>query len=145
MRPLQQQLWGPGGAPAPMDFDTPTDADGSGAQFTNLGYLANTRDNNRQGVMDLLNLNASLQGINEDFLTGLAVSLDLDKVYVVGVSLGGIIGTTFTSVNEAAITNDAAVGLTSNLNHIRGLVAASAGSAPPLRSAVPRHAAPALR
>jgi len=119
---------GPGGAPAPMNFDAPTAADGSGAQFTNLGYLANTRDNNRQGVMDLLNLNASLKGINEDFLTGLAVSLDLNKVYVVGVSLGGIIGTTFTSVNESAITNDAAVGLTSNLNHIRGLVAASAGS-----------------
>lgn len=119
---------GPGGAPAPMNFDEPTSADGSGAQFTNLGYLANTRDNNRQGVMDLLNLNASLKGINEDFLTGLSVSLDLNKVYVVGVSLGGIIGTTFTSVNEAAMTNDAAVGLTSNLNHIRGLVASAAGS-----------------
>ncbi len=119
---------GPGGAPAPMNFATPTAADGSGAQFTNLGYLANTRDNNREGVVDLLNLNASLKGINEDFLTELGVSLDLNKVYVVGVSLGGIIGTTFTSVNQAAIANDALVGLPSNLNPIRGIVLASAGT-----------------
>lgn len=119
---------GPGGAPAPMNFDAPTASDGSGAQFTNLGYLANTRDNNREAVIDLLNLNASLQGINDDFLTGLGVSLDLNKVYVVGVSLGGIIGTTFTAVNQAAIANDALVGLPSGLNPIRGIVLASAGS-----------------
>lgn len=119
---------GPGGAPAPMNFTTPTAYDGSGAQFTNLGYLANTRDNNREAVIDLLNLNASLKGINEDFLLGLSVSLDLNKVYVVGMSLGGIIGTTFTSVNQAAIANDALVGLPSNLNPIRGIVVASAGT-----------------
>lgn len=91
------------GAPAPMNFGTPTSSDGSGAQFTNLGYLANTRDNNREGVIDLLNLNASLKGINEDFLTDLAVSLDLNNVHVVGVSLGGILSTVFTSVNQSAI------------------------------------------
>ncbi len=119
---------GPGGAPAPMNFAAPTASDGSGAQFTNLGYLANTRDNNREGVIDLLNLNASLKGINEDFLLGLDVSLDLNKVYVVGVSLGGIIGSTFTSVNQSAIANDALVGLPSNLNPIRGIILTSAGS-----------------
>ncbi|RYZ92740.1 MAG: hypothetical protein EOO68_22380, partial [Moraxellaceae bacterium] len=119
---------GPGGAPAPMNFDAPTSTDGSGAQFTNLGYLANTRDNNRQAVMDLLNLNASLKGINEDFLTGLTVSLDLNKVYVVGSSLGGILSTVFTSVNQSAISNDALVGLPSNLNPIRGIVTSAAGS-----------------
>lgn len=120
---------GSGGAPAPMNFVTPSAlTDGSGAQFINLGYLANTRDNLRQAVMDLLNLNASLAGINDDFLTGLGVSLDLNKVYVVGLSLGGIVGTTFTSVNQAAISSEAAAGLTSNLNPIRGLVASAAGS-----------------
>lgn len=119
---------GAGGAPAPMNFTAPTARDGSGAQFINLGYMANTRDNLRQGVMDMLNLNASLKGINEDFLAGLGVSLDLNKVYVVGLSLGGIIGTTFTAVNEAARADDADKGLTSNLNPIRGLVASAAGT-----------------
>lgn len=119
---------GPGGAPVPMNFSVRGATDGSGAQFTNLGYLANTRDNNREGVMDLLNLNASLKGINEDFLAGLNVSLDLNRVYVVGASLGGIIGTTFVAVNQAAIANDALLGLASNLNPIRGMVAASSGT-----------------
>jgi hypothetical protein len=78
--------------------------------------------------LDLLNLNASLKGINEDFLTGLTVSLDLNKVYVVGVSLGGILSTVFTSVNQTAIANDAMVGLPSNLNPIKGIVTSAAGS-----------------
>ena len=116
------------GAPAPMNFDAPTALDGSGAQFTNLGYLANTRDNNREGVIDLLNLNASLKGLNTGFLKDLGVSINLNRVYVVGISLGGIIGTTFTAVNQAAIANDKLVGIASNLNPIRGMVGASAGA-----------------
>lgn len=119
---------GPGGAPAPMNFDEPTAVDGSGAQFINLGYLANTRDNNRQAVMDLLNLNASLAGINDVLLESVNLGFDLDRLYVVGQSLGGIIGTTFTTVNQLAIANDAQVGLTANLHPIRGLVASTAGA-----------------
>jgi pimeloyl-ACP methyl ester carboxylesterase len=119
---------GPGGAPAPMNFVTPGASDGSGAQYINLGYLANTRDNGREGVVDLLNLNASLKGINSKFLAGLSVKFDLAKVYVVGVSLGGIISTNFTAVNQAAIANETKLGLPVNLNPIRGLVTASAGT-----------------
>lgn len=119
---------GSGGAPAPMNFDAPGASDGSGAQFINLGYLTNTRDNNRQAVMDLLNLNASLAGINTEMLKSVATGLDLNRVYVVGVSLGGILGSVFTTVNQLAIANDAQVGLASNLNPIRGLITSAAGT-----------------
>ena len=119
---------GPGGAPAPMNFETPGATDGSGAQFINLGYLANTRDNNRQAVMDLLNLNASLADVETALQASLDVNFDLDRVYVVGQSLGGIIGSVFTTVNQMAIANDGQVGLASNLNPIRGLIASTAGS-----------------
>lgn len=119
---------GSGGAPASMNFDTPGITDGSGAQFINLGYLTNTRDNNRQAVMDLLNLNASLSGVNTEMLKSVATGLDLNRVYVVGVSLGGILGSVFTTVNQLAIDNDDKVDLTSNLNPIRGLVTSAAGT-----------------
>jgi pimeloyl-ACP methyl ester carboxylesterase len=119
---------GAGGAPAPMNFATPGTNDGSGAQFINLGYLTNTRDNNRQTVMDLLNLNASLANINTELLKTVDVSLDLNRVYVVGVSLGGILGSVFATVNELAIANDAKLGLASNLNPIRGLITSGAGT-----------------
>ncbi len=119
---------GSGGAPAPMNFTTPGTTDGSGAQFINLGYLANTRDNNRQAVMDLLNLNASLGNVDTEMRKSVATGLDLNRVYVVGVSLGGILGSVFTTVNQIAIANEAKVGLTSNLKPIRGLVTSTAGT-----------------
>lgn len=119
---------GSGGAPAPMNFETPGASDGSGAQFINLGFLTNTRDNNRQAVMDLLNLNASLASVNTEMLKTVSTGLDLNRVYVVGVSLGGILGSVFTTVNQLAIANDAQVGLASNLNPIRGLITSAAGT-----------------
>ncbi|WP_331346437.1 hypothetical protein [Cellvibrio sp. UBA7661] len=119
---------GSGGAPAPMNFETPGATDGSGAQFINLGYLTNTRDNNRQAVMDLLNLNASLGGINTEIRKSVSTGLDVNRVYVVGVSLGGILGSVFTTVNQMAIANDAKVGLPSNLNPVRGIVTSAAGT-----------------
>ncbi|HSC68039.1 MAG TPA: Ig-like domain-containing protein [Cellvibrio sp.] len=119
---------GSGGAPAPMNFDNPGPTDGSGAQFINLAYLINTRDNNRQAVMDLLNLNASLAGVNTEILKSLTTGLDLKRVYVVGVSLGGILGSVFTTVNQIAIANDTKVGLPSNLNPIKGLITSAAGT-----------------
>jgi len=42
------------------------DAAGSGGQFINLSVLQNTRDNLRQSVMDMLNLNASLTAISDN-------------------------------------------------------------------------------
>lgn len=119
---------GSGGAPAPMSFDTPGSSDGSGAQFINLGYLPNTRDNNRQAVMDLLNLNASLGKVDTEIRKSVTTGLDLNRVYVVGVSLGGILGSVFTTVNQIAIANDTQAGLVSNLKPIRGLVTSAAGT-----------------
>ncbi len=119
---------GSGGAPAPMNFDAPGTTDGSGAQWVNLGYLTNTRDNSRQAVMDLLNLNASLSSVSTELRKSVAVGLDMNRVYVVGVSLGGILGSVFTTVNQLAIANDASAGLPSNLNVIRGLVTSAAGT-----------------
>lgn len=119
---------GSGGAPAPMNFEMPGATDGSGAQFINLGFLTNTRDNNRQAVMDLLNLNASIGGINTEIRKSVSTGLDVNRVYVVGVSLGGILGSVFTTVNQMAIANDAQVGLPSNLNPIRGIVTSAAGT-----------------
>lgn len=119
---------GSGGAPAPMNFTSPGTTDGSGAQFINLGYLANTRDNNRQAVMDLLNLNASLGSVDTEMRKSVATGLDLNRVYVVGVSLGGILGSVFATVNQVAIANEAKLGLTSNLKPIRGLITSAAGT-----------------
>lgn len=119
---------GSGGAPAPMNFAAPGATDGSGAQFINLGYLPNTRDNNRQAVMDLLNLNASLGALNTEIRKSLATGLDVNRVYVVGTSLGGIIGSVFTTVNQIAIAKDTQAGLASNLNPVRGLVTSAAGT-----------------
>ncbi len=119
---------GPGGSPAPMNFTTPTSSDGSGAHFTNLGYLLNTRDNNREAVMDLLNLNASLKGLDTDFVQAQGAKLNLGNVNVVGHSLGGILSSVFTTVNQVAISNEAKVGLSSNLNPIRSLTASTAGT-----------------
>lgn len=119
---------GSGGSPVPMNFDNPGATDGSGAQFVNLGYLTNTRDNNRQTVMDLLNLNASLGSVNTEIRKSVATGLDVNRVYLVGSSLGGILGSVFTTVNQLAIANDAQIGLPSNLNPIRGMVTSGAGT-----------------
>lgn len=119
---------GAGGAPVPMNFASPGNSDGSGTQFNNLGYLTNTRDNNRQAVIDLLNLNASLGNLDGELRQSLATGLDRNRVYLVGVSLGGILGSVFTTVNQAAIANDAQLGLSANLNPIRGLITSGAGT-----------------
>lgn len=102
--------------------------------FINLGVLTNTRDNLRQSVMDLLNLNASLANIDAELEAGELVGLDTSDVKVVGVSLGGIVGTTYATVNQLAIAadgklaNDAAnPALASKLNPLSGLVVSAAG------------------
>jgi hypothetical protein len=78
--------------------------------------------------MDLLNLNASLEAVNTEIRKSLNTGLDVNRVYVVGVSLGGILGSVFTTVNHIAIANDAQAGLASNLKPIRGLVTSAAGT-----------------
>jgi virulence factor lipase-like protein len=80
----------------------------SGSLFINLGNFTNTRDKNRQSILDLVNLRMSLKSIDldgdpnttDDLLNG-------DDVYFVGHSLGTITGIPFVSiVNESASTED---------------------------------------
>ncbi|MCK0536472.1 hypothetical protein [Alcanivorax quisquiliarum] len=105
------------------------DPGGSGAQFINLANLTNTRDNLRQGVMDLLNLNASLDEISMQLDAQGLGALDTSNVKVVGVSLGGMVASVMTTINQMAIGAEAAtVAFASNLNPISGLAASVAGT-----------------
>lgn len=117
------------GAPAAMNFGTPNGYDDSGSLFINLRNLQATRDNLKESVQDLLNLNASLgsvSALNLDATGG--NDLNLGKVYVIGVSLGGIVGTTFSTVNQLAIAKEAEQGFAANLNPIKGLLVSAGGS-----------------
>jgi hypothetical protein len=102
--------------PTRMQYSTNAEeAVGSSAQFfLNLTNLPAARDNNRQGVVDLLNLNASLENLNPLDIDGNGTAGDdvnitdglaanTSKVYFVGHSLGGILGTSFVALaNNAA-------------------------------------------
>ncbi|MCP5335948.1 MAG: hypothetical protein H7A08_09720 [Oceanospirillaceae bacterium] len=86
--------------------DSETEADErfgySGSMFINVSNFQVSRDNVRQAVMDLSNLMASLSkfDLDEDGDHDPATDklFDTSKVYFVGHSLGGIVGTTFMSV-----------------------------------------------
>ncbi|WP_203301673.1 Ig-like domain-containing protein [Marinobacter sediminum] len=92
--------------PTPMSA-LPDGAEASGSLFINLSDFANSRDNLRQGVLDLLNLNASIEGLDIDG-TANGADLDPNRVYFVGHSLGGINGLPFVSVNNSVSGPDAA-------------------------------------
>lgn len=81
----------------------------SGSLYLNFTNYANTRDNMRQGTLDLLNVNASLQAIEDainacqaagDCAQGL--SIDPSRVYFMSHSLSGMGGAAFPPVNNAA-------------------------------------------
>ncbi|MFC3678828.1 hypothetical protein [Bacterioplanoides pacificum] len=95
----------------------------SGELFINLANMNRLRDNMRQAVVDNIHLLASL----EDIATAHGVTFDTDKVYVAGLSLGAIIGTTLTTV-----VNDANVqALNTALPEIKGTLLASPGASLP--------------
>ncbi len=85
-----------------MEYSTTAaDAVGaSGQNFINLSALQTTRDYNRQAVVDLLNLNASLDNISTALNGAGGPTLDTSSVYFVGHSLGGIVGTVYAAVNN---------------------------------------------
>lgn len=79
----------------------------SGSLFLNFANYVNTRDNMRQGALDLLNVNASLQAI-EDAIADCGdcpqdLNLDPNRVYFLSHSLSGMGGAAFPHVNNAAI------------------------------------------
>jgi dienelactone hydrolase len=80
------------------------EVDTSGAHFINLEYLQTQRDNLRQAVVDLVALveliknNLNVDG--EDAIV--ADDFDPTQIHFVGMSLGAIVGTVFTAVDEAS-------------------------------------------
>jgi pimeloyl-ACP methyl ester carboxylesterase len=97
------------GTPTPMIYDTDiSDAIGNAGEFyINLGLPPASRDNLRQSALDLVSLTASLADIDLDGTANKDVDgnivdrdLDTDRVYLLGHSLGGIVGTTFAATNN---------------------------------------------
>ena len=91
------------GSPTPMIYDTDiNDAKGNAGEFyINLGLPPASRDNLRQSSLDLVTLTASLADIDLDG-DAATQDLDTDRVYFIGHSLGGIVGTTFAATNNNA-------------------------------------------
>jgi len=118
------------GQTLPMDFDNA--AGGSGTLFIRLDNFQRTRDNMRQGVMDLLNLNATLARIDLDGDGngadgdgdgyGDTPDLNLADVKYIGHSLGAIVGIPFVSMNQVALSRG-----NTNLNSIQSTVMATPG------------------
>lgn len=73
-----------------------TKIDDSGVYWINLNSLLTSRDNDRQGISDLLVARQSLAKIS-------GIELNTDQVGFVGNSLGGIVGTGYLS-QEAVVT-----------------------------------------
>ncbi len=81
----------------------------SGRHFINLTSFGTTRDNMRQAVVDLLNLNASLAAIDIDGDD--TPDLDSGSVHLVGHSLGSILGSVFVAINNSEDVQTASQGL----------------------------------
>lgn len=107
----------------PMSFGD-TDAGTSGSTFINLSNFTRTRDNLRQAVVDLMNLNASLGNISTELDAQGALQLDTTQVFVAGHSLGAIVATTFAAVNNSP---SVLAGNTA-LNEIQGVILANGGA-----------------
>ena len=136
----------PSGTPQEKEEQAKKYASGgdSGSAFINLQNFGRTHDNLRQSVTDLLNLNASLVNINKALaadteLNGASANrgtLDLNKVFVAGHSLGGIVASAFVAANndpevQAFVgynPNGGGVGVaTGALPKVQGLIIANSG------------------
>jgi len=119
--------------PIAMDFTPDSETGNSGDFFINLTNMQQTRDHIRQGVMDLLNLNASLENIgtainvdtNLDEVADFDGKLDTGRVYFVGHSLGAITGLTYVAVNNAIANNPAIV--SKDINPLKAVALANPG------------------
>lgn len=107
---------------------------GSGSLFLNFANYMNTRDNMRQGALDLMNVNASLQAIEDAIGACQAagncadtLDIDLDRVYFMTHSLSGMGGAAFHHVNNAAIDANTAAGISTDLNRVNASVLFNTG------------------
>ncbi|WP_301387623.1 hypothetical protein [Thalassolituus sp. UBA2590] len=107
-----------------MEFGA-EDAGTSGSTFINLSNFTRTRDNLRQAVVDLLNLNASIGNVSDAVVAaGAALELDETKVFVAGHSLGAIVATTYAAVNNSP----AVLAANDSLNEVQGVILANGGA-----------------
>jgi dienelactone hydrolase len=84
----------------------------SGAVFTEIDHIANTKDHFQQALVDLGSLDRSLRTGNWSAVMGRAV--DTTKIYYSGQSLGGIMGALFLGTNpeiSRAVLNVPGAGL----------------------------------
>jgi hypothetical protein len=73
--------------------------DSSGAWFINLQSTITSRDNLREGAADLINLSVTLPTLSA--IGAASNTFDGSKMFFVGHSLGGIVGTTFLGADSA--------------------------------------------
>lgn len=83
----------------------------SGSLFFDYLHFQTLRDNMRQAVMDLLNLNASIASM--DYNADGKPDFDTNNIHFVGKGLGATIGMQFVALNNANAANN------SNLNPIK--------------------------
>ncbi|NVJ65703.1 MAG: hypothetical protein HWE16_04385 [Gammaproteobacteria bacterium] len=112
--------------------------DSSGAHTINLQNLLVSRDNLRQAALDLLTLEKAIPAMDID--GDMIPDLDSTKVSFMGHSLGGIVGSTYTSMADFAqqsVIATASGSIAQMLNasqafgpRIRGGLAAAAGQDP---------------
>jgi len=76
--------------------------DPSGAHMINLGSLLTSRDNLRQGIVDLFSLSRAIPTMSYDGVAG--ADFDQSSISFVGQSLGSIIGTSFAAFDPAINT-----------------------------------------
>ena len=103
----------------------------SGSLFINPLNMMNSRDNFRQGVVDLLNVAASIQTFDIDGNPATQGDLAGVPVNFIGHSLGGISGTVF-----AALANDATLNATLNGTYAQAGAPLSSFTFPSLNSVV---------
>lgn len=116
------------GAPGPDGI-----ADASGTHFINLPSVITSRDNLRESVTDIINLNASLRAGDLNLVdatgtpTGGTINLDNTNTHFFGHSLGGIVGSTLMGVTNGEL---GAAALANPGGGIIGLLDGSAGFGP---------------
>lgn len=79
----------------------------SGSLFFDYLHFQTLRDNMRQAVMDLLNLNASIASM--DYNADGKPDFDTNNIHFVGKGLGAIIGMQFVALNNANANNNDAL------------------------------------
>jgi len=84
----------------PADQNPDGQIDASGSHFYQLTNLANSRDNLRQAVSDLLVLSASVGGVQKANPEDPAILFDTSRKAFIGHSLGGIVGSVYLSYDD---------------------------------------------